>query len=375
MTRRIVHYFSLRPLAVLFLALVALPAAVADGEPDGVPVTSLDRVVDEEGDGQSYPVLRYKTGDVLKVQQVHPSTGTDDGVPPPHMQYIFFMDQFGLMAEGTGLPGGFPEATMVMGSGEFTISSDWWSWFWGTSKKLQVNTCKSETWSWFWDDVMEIDGKRVIGGENPGTTGKKAFLPGRRAGIENCLAELYWNDDFTSAWWTLPREFGASNAILQAILFQGFVLRVGIDLEPYWKWKFGLLKPGWLTMSDADFRELDGQCCPKPPTIQQSGDSPCWGPDAFGKGPICQTISTGCGTVLEEDVASCAMWKRTNGLLFGLIPLLNLPFFGGWDFFSEYLVYPIGDAERRETGFFQRYVQELTSNGVLELFGAAANNE
>jgi len=167
---------------------------------------------------------------------------------------------------------------------------------------------------------------------------------------EECFLTFHWNADFTEA------EISGYYEELVGSQVGGWFLQCAvtpkIKLSPYWKWKFGM-NHEQCELSDPELAAMDAKCC----AATTSAD--CTGANTLGKGDACDTISTACKTPSENDVATCAMWRRSN-LLMGLFEC-----FAG---FPGYNVYPIGDKNRAATGYFNHNIKQLNLISVGEIF-------
>ena len=98
---------------------------------------------------------------------------------------------------------------------------------------------------------------------------------------------------------------------------------------------------------------MDERCCP-----QKEGLEKCSGFGKLGKGDECETISMACSQIKEEDLESCAMYKRSNFLgLFGSLQIPGL---------ANYLVYPLADKYGNETPSIKLQSRRMGSTNCLK---------
>lgn len=288
----------------------------------GNPVTLYDR-----------DICTYQTGDILKAM-LRPPTHYANRPIPSHLQYAVTLDQAGLMYEarkqGYYVRRVDPEAAVTMSQGYF-------------EDNIQTfDRCAGGGWILWYSMTDNFPSDTTLNFE-----GQK-FFKSLTDHDDTSLCELKfeWNREFTSA--IISGYFAE-----QHNLFSEMIIRLSIDLRPYWKWKFGLFD---LEVNSFDnYHGLDLKCCPP-----KNNNFKCMGPNKLGHGDQCDTVSMACGEVVGENGYECSMWRRHQRILGSE--------WAGKHAVGVYYGYPIGDKHGQPTGFMSTALGALKGIGVIELF-------
>ena len=195
--------------------------------------------------------------------------------------------------------------------------------------------------------------------EKGGTQTGREFLTDISDNDDDCTLIFRWNRDMTVA--KIEGYFDSKFKSLPILLKKKLgdvidknILSLSIELEPYWKWKFGLAITN--PFLKKKFKNLDAKCCPpKRGHDDGSEQEECMGPNSLGKvGSSCETISMACGDIQEEHLEDCAMYKRKN----------QFGFFSGGNY---YLVYALADKYGDETPY-NKVFSEVYGKGIENLF-------
>lgn len=288
-------------------------------------------------------VARYPISDVVKEMQA-PSDRSASGIEiPAHMQYIVGLDQPGNVVKGTGISVVDPEYAITLSAGDFSLKND--------VLEQSLNRCYGGFWTFF-DNEKGKEFLTVINGAGDGCNLTFRWNEDKTVGKILGYMETRVFDIAQKVYWFLPKSWikGGSDATgFFADKFSDFT----IELQPYWKWKFGIT-------SDKPDETTDEKCCPA-----KNASKSCFGPGKLGKSDECETLSMACGEVKKEDLAACAMYKRRNKVADKEI---QIPFFR----FSSYLVYPLFDKYGVATPYNQFYSDAMKSNGIKNLFHGVA---
>jgi hypothetical protein len=290
-------------------------------------LTSAHLATSEEDTVGNWTISKYPIKNVLQEMSL-PSIASDT-IVPPHLQYIIGLDQSGLIDSWNSLPVSDPEYGIALSSGVFTPDGD--------KLKQVINRCRGGGWIFFDYDSKKLDWHNSL------TFTGRDFFENINDDDERCELTFTWDKARTKA---IITGYWAPSAS-----FMDQVMTLDISLQPYWQWKFGLKTKG-------NYKNLDEKCCP--PTKDKS----CSGAGTLGvEGTPCETISMACGEIAEKNASKCAMFKRSNYSLGGLLPLFG------------YLAYPLADRYGEATSYNSHYLSAVRSRGVDTLFHGIIETE
>jgi hypothetical protein len=280
-------------------------------------------------------VVKYPVSEVITRM---PKPLTPDGVPA-HLQYIVGLDQDGAVVPGTGVPLADPEYAISLSSGTFD------------GKKQTLNRCYGGEWTFY-----DVATKKLIKEEGEGlrtlTATGRDFLTQISGSDSDCSLYFNWNEDFSEA--VITGYWEPAVAENQVKLFNA-ALDLKIELEPYWRWKFsGVdMEPGIFNrLNRWQLKKLDEKCCPPKDNNQ------CQGENKLGVEGPCETISTACGEIDEDDLSACIMYKRRNVNPLGFeIPIM-----------SNYPIYPLADRYGNPTPYNKFYEDAVSARGIETIF-------
>jgi len=269
-----------------------------------------------------------------------PKPLTPEGVPA-HLQYIVGLDQGGAVVKNDGIPVADPEYAVSLSSGTFD----------GREQKL--NRCYGDGWTFYDNKSKSIEVRPDEKKRSFSATGEN-FLSNISGSDSHCTLTFGWNKDFSEA--KIDGYWEALIGDKLAMVADNFDLV--IEMQPYWRWKFNgvAMEPGLLNwIKESKFaNDMDMKCCPPKDNNQQ-----CLGENKLGvKGP-CETISTACGDVSENNLEYCFMFKRRNLFPGGFV---EIPGFNG------YPVYPLADRYGKPTPYNKFYEDAVSARGVETIF-------
>mmetsp|Transcript_28014 Transcript_28014/g.42936 ORF Transcript_28014/g.42936 Transcript_28014/m.42936 type:complete len:329 (-) Transcript_28014:716-1702(-) len=284
-------------------------------------------------------VVKYPVSEVI---QRMPKPLIPEGIPA-HLQYIVGLDQDTAVVHGFsgGFPFADPEYAIALSSGTFN------------GRKQKLNRCHGGAWTFYDVETTELHKTKSWLPPRKLTATGRDFLTKISGTDSDCTLTFGWNEDFSEA-----KIDGYWDSNIDNSHFRGIAnsFDLVIEMEPYWRWKFnGVdMEPGtWNRLNPSKLEKMDAMCCPPKENNQ------CLGENKLGVEGLCETISTACGEVSEENLSACVMFTRRN-----LFPggFLEIPIM------SNYPVYPLADRYGNPTPYNKFYGDAVSARGVETIF-------